>query len=101
MVGVLAIPAPTADAVAVNAHWVVYRVSTELYAAPAVPGATPRLLINGPVGRPALGGNVVVFELDGRIEAIDLTTDVRTDPAPAGPSRAARTRRSSTTSSAT
>ena len=55
-----------------------YRVSTELYAAPTVPGATPRLLVNGPVGRPALGGNLVVFELDGRIEAIDLTTGVRT-----------------------
>jgi hypothetical protein len=62
----------------VNDRYVAWRAGTQLFAAPLAPGATPTLLIDGDVGRPALGGNLVVFERAGRIEAIDLTTNTRT-----------------------
>jgi hypothetical protein len=77
--GVMSIAAPAADSVAVNDRYVAWRAGTALFAAALAPDATPQLLIDGDVGRPALGeGSLVVFENSGRIDAIDLTTNVRT-----------------------
>ena len=75
-----AIPAPGADAVAVSTNWVAWRAGPALYVAPLDPaqGFAPRQLITGSVGKPVLGGNLLVFELAGQIEAIDLATGQRT-----------------------
>jgi hypothetical protein len=77
---VTAIPAPGADAVAVSANWVAWRSGQTLQAAPLDPaqGFVPRQLIVGDVGKPVLSGNLLVFELAGQIEAIDLATGQRT-----------------------
>jgi len=75
--GVAAIPAPGADALAVSASWVAWRAAGVLYAA-SLQGAQPVALVSGGVGRPSLVGNFMVYEIDGRIEAYDLTTGART-----------------------
>jgi hypothetical protein len=77
---VATIPAPGADAVAISASWVAWRSGQTLLAAPLDPaqGFVARPLITGIVGKPALSGNLLVFELAGQIEAIDLVTGQRT-----------------------
>jgi hypothetical protein len=78
--GVLALPAAGADALTVSTNWVAWRAAGALYAAsldPAQP-ANPRAVLIGNVGKPSLYGNVLLFELDGRIESFDLATGVRT-----------------------
>jgi hypothetical protein len=77
---VAAIPAPGADALAVSTTWVAWRSGQALQAAPLDPaqGFAPRPVITGAVGKPALNGSLLVFELDNRIEAIDLATGQRT-----------------------
>jgi hypothetical protein len=77
---VATIPAPGADAVAVSANWVAWRSGQTLQATPLDPaqGFVPRQLIAGDVGKPVLSGNLLVFELAGQIEAIDLATGLRT-----------------------
>ena len=67
------IAAPGADAVAVSASSVAWRSTGALYAA-SIDNPVPRLIIAGNVGRPVLSGTLLVFAIDGRIEAIDLVT---------------------------
>ena len=74
--GVIAYDAPGADAVAVSDTHVAWRAGAALYAAPL--GAPPQLVVSGAVGRPALDGSLLVFEIDGRIESYNLATGVRT-----------------------
>jgi hypothetical protein len=78
--GVGTFPAPGADAVAVTANWVAWRSGVQLHAASLDPagGFVSRPVIGGVVGRPVLVGNLLVFELDSRIEAFDLATNLRT-----------------------
>jgi hypothetical protein len=77
---VAAIPAPGADALAVSTGWVAWRSGQALHAAPLDPaqGFVPRPVVAGAVGKPALSGNLLVFELAGQIEAVDLATGQRT-----------------------
>jgi hypothetical protein len=77
--GVAAIPAPGANSVAVNAGWVAWRANGALYAA-SLTDATPRQIVIGDPGRPALAGNLLLFDLaqGTRIDAIDLTNGFRT-----------------------
>jgi hypothetical protein len=75
--GVGVFPAPTADAVAVSAQWVAWRAGPALYATPLA-APSPVQVVGGNVGRPVLSGNLLVFDIDGRIEALDLATGVRT-----------------------
>jgi hypothetical protein len=67
------IPAPGADAVAVSASWVAWRANGALHASP-IDAPAPRQVLAGNVGRPVLSGTLMVFAIDGRIEAIDLVT---------------------------
>jgi hypothetical protein len=76
--GVIAYDAPGANAVAVSDTWVAYRAGQAIFAAPLGTGAAPQPAVTGAVGRPALAGSLLVFEIDGRIEAIDLNTGIRT-----------------------
>jgi hypothetical protein len=71
-----AIPAPGANAVAVSAAWVAWRANGALYAA-SISDGLPSQLLAGDVGRPVLSANLLVYELGGRIESIDLTTGLR------------------------
>jgi hypothetical protein len=71
--GGASIPAPGADAVAVSSSSVAWRSGGALYAA-SIENPVPRLIIAGNVGRPVLSGTLLVFAIDGRIEAIDLVT---------------------------
>jgi hypothetical protein len=73
-----AIAAPGADALAISSAWVVWRSGQALNAAPLADPAAVRTVLAGNVGKPSLNGNLVVFEIDGRIEAIELATGVRT-----------------------
>jgi hypothetical protein len=75
--GAGAIFAPAADSVAVSASWVAWRQGGELVAA-ALTDLVPRPVVVGAVGRPALAGTLLVFDIDGRIESLDLVTGVRT-----------------------
>lgn len=75
--GVVALPAPNADSVAVSDTFVVWRQRQELVAA-SLAELTPRVVVTGQVGRPALAGNLLVFDISGRIESLDLGTGVRT-----------------------
>lgn len=75
--GVQAFPAPEADSVAVSNTFVVWRQGAELWAA-SLTDRTPRQVVVGAVGRPALSGNLLVYDVDGRIESVDLATGVRT-----------------------
>ena len=70
------IPAPGADAVAISATWVAWRANGALYAA-SLSDAAPHQVIVGNVGKPVLSGTLMVFEIDGRIEAVDLVTGRR------------------------
>ena len=77
--GVIAIDAPGADAVAVSDT--LRRLARRPGAVRGAARRPPRRrsqVVSGAVGRPALGGNLLVFDIDGRIEAVDLTTGVRT-----------------------
>ena len=78
--GIAVIPAPGADAIAVSAQWIVWRAGPAFYAASLTPGSgfTSGQVVTGNVGRPALSGNLLVFDVDGRIESLDLATGVRT-----------------------
>jgi hypothetical protein len=78
--GVATISAPGADALSVSTNWVAWRSGQALHAAPLDPaqGFVSRPVVTGVVGKPVLGGNLLVFELDGRIEAFDLATGQRT-----------------------
>ena len=68
-------PAPTASRC--PARYVAWRQGQELVGA-ALTDLAPRQLVIGAVGRPALSGNLLVFDVDGRIESFDLVTGVRT-----------------------
>ncbi len=94
MQGVGSFPAPGADALAVTANWVAWRSGATLYAASLDPanGFVPRPIITGAVGKPALAGNLLVFELDSRIEAFDLAHQPQDPAAPREGRRAARAR---------
>ncbi|MDA0179034.1 hypothetical protein OJ997_01910 [Solirubrobacter phytolaccae] len=72
-----AISAPAADSVAVSSTFVVWRQGTELWAA-SLAELRPRQAVVGRIGRPALSGNLLVYDVDGRIESLDLATGVRT-----------------------
>ena len=76
--GVIAFDAPGANAVAVSDTWVAYRSGQAIYAAPLGTGAAPQPAVTGAVGRPLLAGSLLVFDVDGRIEAVDLNTGIRT-----------------------
>jgi hypothetical protein len=78
--GVLALPAAGADALAVSTNWVAWRAAGALYAASLDPTqpANPHAVIIGNVGKPSLSGNLLLYEIDGRIETLDLATGVRT-----------------------
>jgi hypothetical protein len=71
-----AIPAYGADSVAVSASYVAWRVGQTLNVA-SLADLAPRTVVTGQVGRPALAGNLLVFDIEGRIEALDLTTNAR------------------------
>ena len=75
--GLGAIAAPTADSVAVSGTFVVWRQGQELVGA-SLTDLAPRQLVIGAVGRPALSGNLLVYDVDGRIEPFDLVSGVRT-----------------------
>ena len=70
------IPAPGADAVAISATWVAWHTAGALHAAPLYETPVPRQVVAGNVGKPALSGNLLVYAIDGRIEALDLNTGV-------------------------
>lgn len=70
------IAAGGADAVAISAAWVAWRAAGALYAASLADGV-PRPVLAGAVGKPVLTGNLLVFDIEGRIESIDLTTGLR------------------------
>jgi hypothetical protein len=76
---VATITAPGADALAVSTNWVAWRSGQALYVAPLDPtqGFAPRAVVAGAVGKPSLAGSLLVFELDGRIEALELATGQR------------------------
>jgi hypothetical protein len=76
--GVTTIPAPQADALAVSASFVAWRAGANLNVAPLDPalGFPTRTVITGTVGRPALAGSLLIFDVDGRIESIDLNTGI-------------------------
>jgi hypothetical protein len=78
--GLATIPAPQADGLAVSATYVAWRAGNNLNVAPLDPatGFPSRTVVTGNVGRPALSGNLLVYEIDGRIEAFDLGTGVHT-----------------------
>jgi hypothetical protein len=68
-----AFPAPGADAVAVSARWVAWRAAGVLWVAPA--GGAARPVVSGAVGRPALNGATLVYDLAERwIVAVNLAT---------------------------
>ena len=69
-----AIPAPGADAVAISETWVAWHVTGGIHAAPLYETPVPRQIVAGNVGRPVLSGNLLVYTIDGRIEATDLNT---------------------------
>lgn len=75
--GVGAIPAPLADSVAVSNTFVAWRQGGELWAA-SLTDLVPRQVVIGQLGRPALSGNLLVYDVDGRIESVDLVSGVRT-----------------------
>ncbi|MBE2320491.1 hypothetical protein DVA67_031300 [Solirubrobacter sp. CPCC 204708] len=75
--GVGAIPAPSADAVAISGTFVAWRAGQELVAA-SLTDLAPRQITIGALGRPALSGSLLVYDVDGRIEAVDLLTGTRT-----------------------
>lgn len=75
--GVGAIAAPAADSVAVSGTVVAWRQGQELVAA-SLSDLVPRQILVGAVGRPALTGTLLVFDIDGRIESVDLSTGLRT-----------------------
>jgi hypothetical protein len=77
--GVATIPAPGANAVAVDAAWVAWRANGALFAA-SLADAVPRQIVAGDPGHPALIGNVLLFDFakGTRIYGFDLTTGVRT-----------------------
>jgi hypothetical protein len=76
--GVIALAAPGANAVAVSDTWVAYRADQAIYAARLGTGVAPQPAAIGAVGRPALAGSLLVYELDGQIHSLDLNTGVRT-----------------------
>lgn len=74
--GQRAIPAASADSVAVSSTFVAWRQGQEIWAA-SLADFAPRQIVIGPVGRPALSGNLLVYDVEGRIESVDLATGVR------------------------
>ena len=76
--GVTTVAAAGADAIAVSASYVAWRAGKTLNVASLDPatGYAARTVLGGNVGRPALSGNLLVFDIDGRIESIDLATGV-------------------------
>jgi hypothetical protein len=79
--GVGSIPVVGANSVAVSAAWVAWRVGATLWVGAITPGgfgAVSRVVV-GAVGRPALVGNLLLFDFAGtRIDALDLSTGQRT-----------------------
>jgi hypothetical protein len=77
--GVVELPAPGADALAVSTYWVAWRAAGALYAASLDPTqpANPHAVLTGNVGKPSLSGSLLLYELDGRIESFDLATGTR------------------------
>jgi hypothetical protein len=67
------IPAPGADAVAVSTGWIAWRASDQLWAGPL--GGAALVVARGGVGRPALDGSTLVYDVgESRLMAVDLTT---------------------------
>jgi hypothetical protein len=79
--GAGAVPAAAVNSVAVSGAWVAWRIGRELWVAPILPGGLggPALVATGDVGRPALDGNLLLFDVaEAQIDAIDLATLQRT-----------------------
>jgi hypothetical protein len=80
--GTVSIPAAGANSVAVSGAWVAWRVGQALWAASLAPGdgfGVPRQVVTGAVGRPALNGGLLLFDVaEKRIDALDLATGKRT-----------------------
>jgi hypothetical protein len=79
--GLATVPAPGADAVAVGENWVAWRAGGDLHAAsldPATGFPARRVVTSGTLGRPALAGDLLVYERNGAIEATGLATGRRT-----------------------
>jgi hypothetical protein len=78
--GVGSIPVTGADSVAVSAAWVAWRVGQTLWVGAITPtgfGLVKRV-VAGAVGRPALDGNLLLFDFrTTRIDALDLATGRR------------------------
>jgi hypothetical protein len=66
------IPAAGADALAVSAGWVAWRIGEGVFAAPLPDGPVRQLMASPDIGRPALDGSVVAFHAAGRIVMGDL-----------------------------
>jgi hypothetical protein len=69
------------NSVAVSAAWVAWRTGRELWVAPILPGGLggPVPVATGDVGRPALDGNLLLFDVaQAQIDEIDLATMSRT-----------------------
>jgi hypothetical protein len=77
--GALSIPAPGANALAVNSAWVAWRAGGALWVA-SLGDATPRQVVAGDPGRPALAGNLLLYDFarGTRIYALDLLTGAGT-----------------------
>jgi hypothetical protein len=75
-VGSATIVAPGADAVAVSAGYVAWRAGRALFAAPLLGAA--RRVATGAVGRPALDGATLLYDLgERRLRAVNLATGAR------------------------
>jgi hypothetical protein len=60
----------------VSATYVAWRAGQTLNVA-NLGDLVPRTVVTGQVGRPALQGNLLVFDIEGRIESVDLATNIR------------------------
>lgn len=75
------IPAIGVNSVAVSTGWVAWRAGPALWVGQLLPQGFGKVtrVATGAVGRPALDGNLLLFDFDGtRIDAIDLATGRRT-----------------------
>ena len=74
--GQTTIPAPGVDSVAVSAGWIAWRAQDQLWAAPV--GGQARVVARGGVGRPALDGATLLYDVRAsRLMAVDLPTGRR------------------------
>jgi predicted nicotinamide N-methyase len=73
--GAISIPAPGANALAVDASWVAWRAGGALWVA-SLGDAAPRQVVIGDPGRPALAGDLLLYDFarGTRIFAADLLT---------------------------